>query len=45
MSRYTSPGEVADMIAAGFDQHVAKPIADFDAFRKVLASLAAPRRG
>jgi hypothetical protein len=42
MSGYTNPGEVADMIAAGFDQHVAKPIADFDTFRDLLASLARP---
>ena len=41
MSGYTSPGEVADMIAAGFDHHVAKPIADFEAFRAVLLALVA----
>jgi hypothetical protein len=31
------------MIAAGFDQHVAKPIANFDSFCTALAGLAGAR--
>lgn len=38
MSGFTGPGEVAEMLAAGFDDHVSKPIEDFAAFEELLLS-------
>jgi len=39
MSGYTASSDVAEMRAAGFDTHVAKPIEDFAAFQALLAQL------
>lgn len=39
MSGFTGSGEVAEMMAAGFDAHVSKPIEDFGALQDLLLSL------
>lgn len=39
MSGYTSTSDVADMLAAGFDRHVPKPIEDFGEFQDLLVDL------
>ncbi len=40
MSGYTTPEHVAEMLEAGFDDHIGKPIEDFAAFRARICDLA-----